>query len=198
MDNDDDVAGYYARKFVQNIRNISQNSTRNAYLTEWVLLTTDTEPNIAHPDPDTEDWECSCERYKKPNGTVLDHYKCICSNCILEVAYLKNIITGDVVMIGCKCTLRYLNIKIPSKKTKKCEMCGEPHRRRNGKQLCKKCEKLYVITFGEHKGKSFRNLLENERKYCWWVLFKAEEKPHYRTSNDFLFLKKWLQKNYVQ
>ncbi len=64
---------------------------------------------------------------------------CLCMKCnLIHSIYIKNLNTNNIYIIGSKCKDKFIR---PELSGKRCTICFEPHNRRKGQVICKKCEK---------------------------------------------------------
>jgi len=160
--------------FLKTIKSLSV--VPDNYLTEWSRCDDYyAEPNIKYPH-DGETWICDCTRLTSI------HKRCICKQHIGDSMTLKNKLSGIIIWIGMDCAKQYLKINT---RENTCLECGQ-YTRKNKTNLCKKCKKLYIFSFGEHNGKTFHEVMKSDVKYCNWVY----NEPN--LTGKLLQFKRWL------
>jgi hypothetical protein len=113
-----------------------------------------------------------------------ESHQCVCGQHIHENCYLLNLKTNKIVVVGNCCIKRYT----PNEAIKRCLLCNTPKKHMKG-GICTMCKipssfDDYVVSFGKHKGNTFKNVLIEQFNYCSWILsnnfFKDKNTPLYR------------------
>ena len=91
-------------------------------------------------------------------------HQCICTHDIVENCYIRNVITGQILVVGNCCIQRFLKIDT----SKKCSRCSAPHKNRKD-NFCQDC-RGGVFHCTEFNGQTFRHVFLHHPAFVQEVL----------------------------
>lgn len=113
--------------------------------------------------------------------------ECVCSKAITDNCYIKNMITGKILVVGPCCIKPFTH--------KKCSSCGCCHMQKSS--MCRPCKikseydilgGRTIIRAGKHRGKTFKRVLRRDAEYCAQILRDNQ------TDTSLILFKKWLNR----